>query len=57
MSKWNSNHNPHNLPTKPCVECGRAITWRKKWQRDWDSVKFCSEACRKRSKSRETGRN
>lgn len=31
---------------KPCVSCGRTITWRKKWERDWDSVKYCSDACR-----------
>ena len=28
------------------MTCGREITWRKKWERDWDSVKFCSDACR-----------
>lgn len=33
-------------PTKPCVTCGRTIEWRKKWDRDWDSVKYCSKACR-----------
>jgi len=32
--------------TKPCVVCGREITWRKKWERDWDDVKYCSKACR-----------
>ncbi len=34
------------LPEKPCVRCGRRITWRKKWARDWDSVRYCSDACR-----------
>lgn len=33
-------------PSKTCAACGRTITWRKKWERDWDSVKFCSDACR-----------
>jgi hypothetical protein len=33
---------------KPCVACGRWIDWRKKWERDWDNVKFCSDACRKK---------
>ena len=42
------NHNPHDLPTKPCAVCGRPISWRKKWERDWDRVKYCSEACRKK---------
>lgn len=35
------------LPTKPCTTCGREITWRKKWERTWDQVKYCSEACRR----------
>ena len=28
------------LPTKPCVVCGRPFTWRKKWEKVWDEVKF-----------------
>ncbi|TAE77469.1 MAG: DUF2256 and DUF3253 domain-containing protein [Verrucomicrobia bacterium] len=32
---------------KSCVTCGRRITWRKKWERCWDEVRFCSDACRK----------
>lgn len=35
------------LPTKPCVVCGRVITWRKKWERDWESVRYCSDTCRR----------
>jgi hypothetical protein len=34
------------LPSKICLACGLAFTWRKKWARDWDQVKFCSERCR-----------
>ena len=34
--------------TKPCVSCGRTITWRKAWARDWEQVRYCSAACRKR---------
>lgn len=34
--------------TKPCVACGREITWRKKWERDWAGVRYCSDACRRR---------
>jgi hypothetical protein len=33
---------------KACASCGRTIAWRKKWERDWGSVKFCSDACRAR---------
>ncbi|MBC7592013.1 MAG: DUF2256 and DUF3253 domain-containing protein [Salinibacterium sp.] len=32
---------------KSCASCGRRIEWRAKWARDWDSVKYCSEACRR----------
>lgn len=24
------------------------MTWRKKWERDWESVRYCSDACRRR---------
>jgi hypothetical protein len=34
------------LPSKMCVTCGRPFAWRKKWARDWDNVKFCSDRCR-----------
>ena len=32
---------------KTCLQCGRTITWRKKWERDWPQVKYCSQACRR----------
>lgn len=32
---------------KSCVVCGRTITWRKKWERTWAEVKYCSAACRR----------
>jgi hypothetical protein len=35
-----------NLPEKTCEACGRPFAWRKKWARDWDSVKTCSERCK-----------
>lgn len=39
---------PGPVPPKACVSCGRRIEWRKKWQREWDSVRYCSAACRRR---------
>ncbi|MBI0475029.1 DUF2256 domain-containing protein [Sphingomonas sp. MA1305] len=36
-----------DLPTKVCPACGRPFSWRKKWARDWDSVIYCSDKCRK----------
>lgn len=34
------------LPEKICATCGRPFTWRKKWARDWDEVRYCSDRCR-----------
>jgi hypothetical protein len=31
---------------KICQTCGRSFEWRKKWEKDWDVVKYCSDACR-----------
>ena len=35
-------------PDRICVSCGRTFSWRKAWARDWDQVRYCSGACRKR---------
>ena len=35
-----------DLPAKVCAACGRPFTWRKKWARDWENVRYCSDACR-----------
>ncbi|MFL2622555.1 MAG: DUF2256 domain-containing protein [Candidatus Marisimplicoccus sp.] len=37
-----------NLPSKSCLTCGRDFTWRKKWLKNWDNVKYCSKLCRKK---------
>ncbi len=37
--------------SKPCAVCGRTIAWRKKWERDWDEVRYCSDGCRRRARS------
>jgi hypothetical protein len=34
------------LPTKLCAACARPFAWRRKWARDWEKVRFCSDACR-----------
>ncbi len=36
---------------KSCAGCGREIVWRKKWERDWEQVRWCSEGCRRRGRS------
>ncbi len=40
-----------DLPSKPCAHCGRPFTWRKKWEKVWDEVRFCSDRCRGEAKS------
>ncbi|WP_322782927.1 DUF2256 domain-containing protein [Gluconobacter cerevisiae] len=35
-----------HLPSKICPVCDRPFTWRKKWAKDWDQVRYCSEACK-----------
>lgn len=40
-----------NPEPKTCVACGRQIQWRKKWERDWEQVRYCSKACRRRGVS------
>ncbi|MBK6750197.1 MAG: DUF2256 domain-containing protein [Pyrinomonadaceae bacterium] len=35
------------LPEKVCIRCNRPFSWRKRWEKVWDEVKYCSERCRK----------
>lgn len=39
-------HKKLHLPEKICIACGLPFTWRKKWERDWDLVKYCSKKCK-----------
>lgn len=39
--------NKQALPSKICEACQRPMTWRKSWARNWNEVKYCSDACRK----------
>jgi len=39
--------NKAHLPSKPCAVCGRPMSWRKAWAKNWESVLYCSDACRK----------
>jgi hypothetical protein len=32
---------------KVCASCGRTITWRKKWASNWETVRYCSQRCRR----------
>jgi len=45
-----------DLPTKTCAACGLPFTWRKKWEKVWDEVKYCSDRCRaQKQPARATG--
>ncbi|MDH3531512.1 MAG: DUF2256 domain-containing protein [Gammaproteobacteria bacterium] len=35
-----------DLPEKMGAACGLPFAWRRKWVRDWPSVKYCSRRCR-----------
>jgi hypothetical protein len=37
-----------NLPTKMCPVCGLDFAWRKRWEKIWNEVRYCSERCRRK---------
>lgn len=39
-----------NLPEKICLVCRRPFSWRRKWKKNWEEVKYCSDQCRKNKK-------
>lgn len=41
-----------DLPQKVCPVCERPFSWRKKWERDWETVIYCSDACKKGKKTK-----
>jgi len=43
--------NKAKLTSKICVVCGRTMTWRKSWAKNWDEVKYCSDKCRAHTKT------
>ena len=38
--------NKYDLPSKLCATCGKPFTWRKKWEKVWDEIRYCSRRCR-----------
>ncbi|RUO21804.1 DUF2256 domain-containing protein [Aliidiomarina haloalkalitolerans] len=40
-------HKKLNLASKVCPVCQRPFAWRKKWQRNWAEIVYCSERCRR----------
>lgn len=45
------NRKKENLPQKDCLHCGRTFSWRKKWEKCWEEVKYCGERCRRQARS------
>jgi hypothetical protein len=43
-----------DLPKKICLVCERPFAWRKKWEKDWENVKYCSDRCRKEHKTKQS---
>ena len=41
-----------NLPKKTCPICNLPFSWRKKWEKNWDNVVYCSQKCRMSSKKK-----
>jgi hypothetical protein len=37
-----------DLRVKICAACQRPFSWRKKWEKVWEDVKYCSDRCRKK---------
>lgn len=33
------------LASKPCLQCGQPMSWRKAWAKNWDEVRYCSTRC------------
>jgi hypothetical protein len=47
MNKHLHRGNKAALPSKPCATCGLAMSWRRRWARNWADVKYCSDGCRR----------
>jgi len=47
LSKSGFRGNKAALPSKPCAVCGLMMSWRRHWAKNWEEVKYCSDACRR----------
>lgn len=39
-----------DLPQKICEFCLKPYAWRKKWARDWEAIRYCSQRCKSEAK-------
>jgi len=46
--------NKSELPEKICPVCQRPFTWRKKWEKNWEEIVYCSQKCRRNKKNKKT---
>ncbi|MDC2978162.1 DUF2256 domain-containing protein [Pelagibacteraceae bacterium] len=46
-----------NLPSKVCIVCNKPFSWRKKWERDWKNVLYCSKKCSKNGLKKNNNNN
>ena len=46
------SYKKENLPYKICPVCNLPFSWRKKWERNWEIVMYCSEKCRNNKNSK-----
>ncbi len=46
------NSKKENLPTKICLVCNLPFSWRKKWEKVWNEVKYCSDKCKTKKNTR-----
>jgi len=46
MAKQNKSY----LDSKICPVCKRPFTWRKKWEKNWQEIVYCSKKCRRNKK-------
>ena len=35
------------MKTKHCLSCGRPFSEQKRWEENWDNIKYCSQKCRR----------
>jgi len=38
--------NKINLDKKYCIVCKKPFNWRKKWEKVWKNIKYCSKKCK-----------
>ena len=50
LKEFETQIKKENLPSKICITCNKPFTWRKKWEKNWNEVKYCSDRCRNNKK-------